>query len=216
MQKYILIAALGSLLLSCGNKKVNVQDIFEDDQTRWGRNAEKIVLEQKEERPAEATEQVKPTYKEWKFWHPKDEFGDVNNSIGIITMYLDAYSPIYEEEKDRISIDYFFCKENGRDCFVFSSTQNDSYSEILIKMQDGSQFVFHGDNIGGNLYGAVQFTEFDDIKKIADILNEGNFKLKVGGRVTDVTKETKGFRESVEKHFKGEDIEILHPLTTKE
>jgi len=51
---------------------------------------------------------------------------------------------------------------------------------------------------------------------LAEILNEGNFKLKVGGRITDVANKTKGFRDSVEKYFKGEDIEILLPVVTRD
>lgn len=46
---YVIIM-MSTMLVSCGNKKVNVQDVFDDDQTRWGRNAEQI--EQKKESSA--------------------------------------------------------------------------------------------------------------------------------------------------------------------
>jgi len=51
---YVIIM-MSTMLVSCGNKKVNVQDVFDDDQTRWGRNAEQI--EQKKESSAKNIDQ---------------------------------------------------------------------------------------------------------------------------------------------------------------
>ncbi len=215
--KYFFIAALGTVLVSCGNSNNKVKE----------QTIEEIVESKKEgmvtsspsamPKPEKTTyTEKKITYKEWKFHNPKDEFGDVNEDMMVITLNLDAFRPNYEEEREHISIDYMFYKNKG-ECFIFSSSEmGNYYSDISFKMEDGSQIEFSGKNTGGQLVGAVTFYDIDDIKHIAEILNNGNFKLKVGNRVAKVTNETKGFRESVEKYFKGEDIEVLQPLITRE
>ena len=219
-KSFIYIIIMGTLLVSCGNKKVNVQDVFEDDQTRWGRNAEQIVLEQKEERPPEAIEPVKPIYKEWKLGYAKDEYGDEVKDIKFIIVELDAYYPKNGETDKGITITYGHNNITGIELLLFSSSQSlGNYKEISFKTRDGSQIEFVGEYCGeeGDYYsGSVVFNDLDDMKSIADILNEGNFKIKVGYYVADVKNETKGFRESVEKYFKGEDIEILLPRITRE
>jgi len=218
MKKNILyIVFMGTMLVSCGNtnskvKEQTLEDIIgENLETKVSPRSTTIEKRKEESVPA------KPTYKEWKFGYGKDEFGDKDKNVKVITIYLDAFRPNYEEEKEHITIDYVLNKNKGVEGLIFSSSEiGKSYSEISFKMEDGSQYEFSGTDIGGNFEGAVSFTDKDDMKDIAEILNNGNFKLKVGNRVANVKNETKGFRESVEKYFKGEDIEILLPRITRE
>lgn len=215
---YIII--MSTMLLSCGDKKVNVQDVFEDDQTRLGRKAEQIVLEQKKESLSEAVEPVKPTYNEWKLGYARDEYGDEVKDIKFIIVGLDAYDPKDGETGKGISISYCYNKITGIEVLMFNSSQSlGKYDKVSFKTRDGYQIEFIGEYSGreGQHYsGSVVFHDIDDMKSIAEILNEGNFKIKVGYFVADVKDETKGFRESVEKYFKGEDIEILLPRITRE
>ena len=220
MLKLLLIVVIGSLLVSCGNKKVKVQDVFEDEQTLWGRNAEEIVLEQKEESLSEPVEPVKPTYKEWKLGYATDEFGDEVEDIKYIFLDLDAYFPKYGDTGKGINITYCHNKITGIELLAFSSSQSEGkYQKISFKTGDGEEFDLYGEyrgEEGQNYSGSVVFYDLDDMKTIVEVLNEGNFKIKVGYYVSDVKDETKGFRESVEKYFKGEDIEILLPRITRE
>lgn len=203
----------GTMLVSCGNSNNKVKE----------QTIEYLVEEKLETKvtapssPSLKSEPVTPTYKEWKFWYAKDEFGDKDENVKVITMYLDAFRPNYEEEKEHITIDYVLNKNIGVEYLIFSSSEEGrSYSEISFKMKEGSQYEFYGTDTGVNYRGAVSFTDKDDMKDIAEILNNGNFKLKVGNRVANVTNETRGFRESVEKYFEEEDIEILLPRVTRE
>jgi len=217
-KKMFLFVALGTILLvSCSNSNNKVKDQTLEDII--GKNLETKVSPRSTtiEKRKEESVPAKPTYKEWKFWYGKDEFGDKDKNVKVITIYLDAFRPNYEEEKEHITIDYVLNKNKGVEGLIFSSSEiGKSYSEISFKMEDGSQYEFSGTDTGGNFEGAVSFTDKDDMKDIAEILNNGNFKLKVGNRVANVKDETRGFRESVEKNFKGEDIEILLPRITRE
>ena len=219
-KKMFLFVALGTILLvSCGNSNNKVKD----------QAIENIVEEKLETKVISSPSSSMPetekttytvtkiTYKEWKFWNPKDEFGDVDKNVKVISLKLDAIRPNHEDEREHITIDYLLNKNKGVEGLIFSSSEmGRSYSEISFKMEDGSQYEFYGTDVGGNFDGAVSFTDKDDMKYIAEILDKGNFKLKVGNRVAKVTNETRGFRENVEKYFKGEDIEILLPRITRE
>lgn len=218
MKKNILyIVFMGTMLVSCGNTNSKVKEQTLEDII--GENLETKVSPPSTtiEKKKEETVPAKPNYKEWKFWNAKDEFGDKDKNVKVITIYLDAFRPNYEEEKEHITIDYVLNKNKGVEGLIFSSSEiGRSYSDISFKLENGSQYEFYGTDTGGNFEGAVSFTDKDDMKDIAEILNNGNFKLKVGNRVANVKNETKGFRESVEKYFKGEDIEILLPRITRE
>jgi len=213
--KIVYIVFGGIMLVSCGNTNTKVKEQTLDE----------IVgnkLESKVTSPTTAVENekpvpAKPSYKEWKFSYGKDEFGDQNENIKYITLYLDAIRPNHEDEREYISIDYVLNKDKGIECFIFSSSElGKTYKEISVKQEDGSQYVFNGIDTGSYSQGAVAFTDVDDVKQISGILSNGNFKLKVGNRVAKVKNETKGFRESVEKYFKGEDIEVLLSRITRE
>ena len=208
---------MGTMLVSCGNtnskvKEQTLEDIIgENLETKVSPPSTTIEKEEEETVPA------KPTYKEWKFSYGKDEFGDKDENVKVITLYLDAFRPNYEEDKEHISIDYILYKNIELEAFIFSSSEiGRFYKEISVKLEDGFQYIFSGEDASSNLQGGVGIPDKDDIKQIAEILNNGNFKLKVGNRVANVKNETKGFRESVEKYFKGEDLEVLLPQITRE
>jgi hypothetical protein len=217
----LLIAALGTILLvSCGNTNSKVKE--QPLKNVVGKNLETkasppstTILEKKEE-----SVPAKPTYKEWMLGYGRDEYGDEVKDIKFILVDLDAYYPKNGETDKGISITYCHNKITGIELLAFSSSQSlGKYGEISFKTRDGYVIEFIGEYRGreGQDYsGSVVFYNIDDMKSIAEILNEGNFKIKVGYYVADVKDETKGFRESVEKYFKGEDIEILLPRITRE
>ena len=70
------------------------------------------------------------------------------------------------------------------------------------------------DGTGEPIIGATVMEKGTSNGAITDL--DGNFKLKVGNYVANVKNETKGFRESVEKYYKGEDLEVLLPRITRE
>ena len=206
---------MGAMLVSCGNtnSKVKEQTLEEIVGKKLESKVTSPTTTVENEKPAPA----KPNNKEWKFSYGKDEFGDQNENIKYITLYLDAIRPNHEDEREYISIDYVLNKDRGIECFIFSSSElGKTYKEISVKQEDGSQYVFNGIDTGSYSQGAVAFTDVNDVKHISEILSNGNFKLRVGNRVAKVKNETKGFRESVEKYFKGEDIEVLLSRITRE
>jgi len=216
----LLIVALGTILVSCGNtnskvKEQTLEDIIgENFETKVSPPSTTIEKKNEESVPA------KSTYKEWEFSYGRDEFGDEEKDIQHISVDLEAYNPNDGETGKGISICYLYNKNTGTEVLMFSSSQSlGKYEEISFKTRNGYQTEFIGTYEGreGQQYsGCVAFFDKTDMKFIAEILNEGNFKLKVGYYVTDVKDETKGFRESVEKYFKGEDIEVLLPPVTRE
>lgn len=215
MKNLLLFFIFGTMLVSCGNSNSKVKEQTLEDII--GENLETKVsppsttIEKEEAIPA------KPTYKEWKFSYGKDEFGDKDENVKVITLYLDAFMPNRENEKEYITIDYVLYKNMELEAFIFSSSEiGKYYKDISVKLEDGFQYIFSGEDASSNLQGGVGILDKDDIKQIAEILNNGNFKLKVGNYVANVKNETKGFRESVEKYYKGEDLEVLLPRITRE
>ena len=219
----LLIAALGTILLvSCGNSNNKVKDQAIENVVEEKLETKVISSPSSSIPKPEITTytEKKITYKEWHVGYAKDDYGDEVKDIKFILLDLDAYYPKDGETGKGISISYCYNKITGIELLMFSSSQGlGKYEEISFKTKDGYQIEFIGEYRGreGQQYsGSVVFYDKDDMKSIADILSEGNFKLKVGYYVADVKDETRGFRESVEKNFKGEDIEILLPRITRE
>lgn len=216
----VYFVLMGTLLVSCGNTNTKVKEQTLEEIV--GKKLESKVTSSSTtiEKKKEETVSVKPTYKEWHLSYARDEYGDEVKDIKIILLDLDAYYPKDGDTGMGIGIAYAYNKITGIEVLWFSSSQGlGKYDNISFKTKDGHNIEFIGTYSGhqGQQYsGGVAFTDIDDMKSIAGILNEGNFKLKVGAYVADVKDETKGFRESVEKYFKGEDIEILLPRVTRE
>lgn len=220
MKNLLLFSIFGIILVSCGNTNSKVKEQTLEDIV--GENLETKVSPPSTtiEKKNEESVPTKPSYKEWKLGYARDEYGDEVKDIKFIKVDLDAYYPKYGETGKGITITYCYNEITGIEVLAFISSQSlGRYEDISIKTRDGYQIEFAGEYRGceGRHYsGSVVFYDIDDMKSIAEILNEGNFKIKVGYYVADVKDETKGFRESVEKYFKGKDIEILLPRITRE
>ena len=206
---------MGTMLVSCGNSNSKVKEQTLEDII--GENLETKVSPPSATSEKEEAIPAKPAYKEWEFSYGNDEFGDKDENVKIISLKLDAFMPNREDEKEHITIDYVLYKNMELEVFIFSSSEiGKYYKDISVKLEDGFQYIYSGVDASSNLRGGVGIPDKDDIKQIAEILNNGNFKLKVGNYVANVKNETKGFRESVEKYYKGEDLEVLLPRITRE
>lgn len=199
MKKYILLIVVsGSIFVSCGNSKNKVQEQTVEDYVEQKIEAKVTSSPSANPEPEKATyTEKKITYKEWRLGYAKDEYGDEVKDIKFILLDLDAYYPKDGETGKGISISYCYNKITGIELLMFSSSQGlGKYEEISFKTKDGYQIEFIGEYRGreGQQYsGSVVFYDKDDMKSIADILSEGNFKLKVGYYVADVKDETRGF-----------------------
>lgn len=151
---------------------------------------------------------------QWKFGYYTDEFGDELKDEPYIFMSLKAHVANKPHDDEWISLGY--SKNREAEYFVFHS------NELIYRISPGEN---SGPSVSIKKDGEIQELEitkakgyaycFDEWERryIADLLEEGNFTLKVGNRLVEITNETKYIKNALK--LLG-DVEILEPVITRE
>lgn len=130
--------------------------------TNYARNSK---LNFKLKRTQSASQSSRQSANKWKIGYLKDEFGDTSNVAAAVNQIQGQYEAIL----------YFLY--NSDVGLEISSDEEDlnKYTRISLKRSNGKIERLHCRSYGNKLY----VDNRDEIKKIAQIMDEGNFKLLI-------------------------------------
>ena len=130
--------------------------------TNYARNSK---LNFKLKRTQSASKGSRQSANKWKIGYLKDEFGDTSNVAAAVNQIQDQYEAI---------LYFLYNSDVGLEISSEGEDLND-YTRVSIKRSNGKIERLNCRSYGKKLY----VVDRDEIKKIAQIMDEGNFKLLI-------------------------------------